>query len=304
VQHGLATNAQEIGATPMRIAGLVACYNRVALTLRCLTSLFEAFEHQDATLELFLVDDGSPDKTGEIVKQRFPQVHVITGTGSLYWNPAMCWAYAAARAAGPFDAYLLFNDDVELLPDSVGKMISSYVDLNRRAPSVLAGPVCEKATGKTTYGGLVSTAKYRPLAFDMVPVTSAIRECDTFQANFVLVPAKAMDQVGGPDPVYHQCYADVDLGLVLRERGCKTYLYSDHIGYCEGNPLKYWIPTLGARIRALYSRRDPLSDRIYFTYKRYAWPLATVIAVAQVARALLRTLRPAQSYRSIEIGNN
>src|SRR5215469_2793644 len=82
-QQGLARNAQKIGATPMRIAGLVACYNRVALTLRCLTSLFETFEHQDATLEIFLVDDGSPDKTGEIVKQRFPQVHVITGTGSL-----------------------------------------------------------------------------------------------------------------------------------------------------------------------------------------------------------------------------
>jgi GT2 family glycosyltransferase len=286
----------------MRIAGLVACYNRVTLTLQCLTSLFEAFENQvEATLEVFLVDDGSSDKTGEIVKQQFPQVHVIAGTGSLFWNPAMCWAYAAAKEAGPFDAYLLFNDDVQVKPDAVREMISTYVGLNKKVPAVLTGPVCERATGKTTYGGLVSTAKYRPLAFELVPVSGAIRECDTFMANFVLVPAGPMDEVGGPDPVYHQCYADVDLGLVLGKRGYKTYLYSDHIGYCEANPLKHWMPTFGARFRALFSKRDPLSDRIHFTYKRYSWPLATAIAAAQVVRSFLRTFRPAQPLGSIEM---
>jgi len=283
------------GQSAMRIAALVTCYNRVAQTIQCLTGLFEAIANQNlASFEVFLVDDASPDRTGEIVKQRFPQVHVLTGTGSLFWNRGMCYAYAGARASGAFDAYMLFNDDVAFKPDALREMLPTYLQLNRTAPSVLSGPVCERATGQTTYGGMRSFGRYRPLAFELVPADGTIRECDTFNANFVLIPAEPMDAVGGLDPAYHHAYGDIDLGLMLRKRGCKTYIFPEHVGYCEYDRGELVVPPFRKRLMAIFKSKSPISDRIHFTYKRYSWPLATVLATAQIARRFLKVFGTSQ----------
>lgn len=88
----------------MRIAVLMTCYNRVETTLRCLRLLFE--QKGDFDVSVFLVDDGSSDKTGERVKANFPQVNAIKGTGALYWCKGMNLAW---RTAGN-DFGMLFYD--------------------------------------------------------------------------------------------------------------------------------------------------------------------------------------------------
>lgn len=279
----------------MKIAGLVTCYNRVHSTLRCLTSLFEAARNRDiASLEIFLVDDASPDGTGEIVKERFPNVNILAGTGSLYWNRGICRAYAAAKAAGPYDAYLIFNDDIELLPDGLERMILAYAELNRKAPSVVTGPMRAPGGQETTYCAFDVDKKYRPLSFKRVLPDGTLRECDTFHGNCVLVPAKAMDDVGGLDPAYHHCFGDLDLGLALRDRGCKTYMLSDHVGCCELNIPPPPPRELTKRLRAIVSLPHPITDRIHFTYKRLTWPLATAYALFQVASSFSKAFFPRQ----------
>ena len=76
------------------IAVLLTCFNRRAKTLAALEALFK----QDGAgttfaLNVFLVDDGSSDGTGDAVRGAFPQVHVIDGTGDLYWNGGMRRAF-------------------------------------------------------------------------------------------------------------------------------------------------------------------------------------------------------------------
>jgi GT2 family glycosyltransferase len=276
----------------MNIAVLITSFNRVAVTLRGLTGLYEAIKNQNMALfEIFLVDDGSPDATGALVKEQFPDVHVIAGTGHLYWNRGMCRAYEHAKAARPFDAYLLFNDDVELMSNALQKMLSVYSSLNSNAPSVVIGPMCAKATLETTYCGFVSTAKYRPITFERVLPDGRVRECDTFNGNCVLVPARAMDDVGGLYPAYHHSFGDIDLGLMLRKRGCKSYLLPDHIGFCELNIPKPAPPFI-KRLRGMFYPPHPVSDQIHLSFRRYSWPIATVIAAAQVVKRLSEVLMP------------
>lgn len=276
----------------MKTAVLVTSFNRVATTLRGLGALFEAAQAQSlTTLDVFLVDDASPDNTGSIVKEHFPQVRVIAGTGQLYWNRGMCRAYETARRAGTYDAYLLFNDDATLMPDALERLLSGYLELNRTAPSVIVGAMCSRVTGETTYAGFSIAAKFRPSTFNPVYPDGTLRECDTFNGNCVLVPASLMHEVGGPDPAYHHSYGDIDLGLVLRKRGCKSYLLPEHAGYCEPNNGSRKSDFL-KRIRALYSPPHPVSDQVHFTYKRYSWPLATVIAVAQVFKRITSAIVP------------
>src|SRR5688500_4668302 len=106
-----------------QIAVLMTCHNRKALTLACLEMLRR--QPLFAAENLFLVDDGSSDGTGDAVRQAFPTANVVQGDGSLFWNGGMRLAWDRAKAAGrDFDFYLWLNDDVKLSPDALDMLVA------------------------------------------------------------------------------------------------------------------------------------------------------------------------------------
>ena len=92
-----------------RTAILMTCYNRVGTTLRCLERLkVAAARIADAKFDVWLVDDASPDQTGEKVKAAYPEVNVIQSPGNLFWCKGMRLAWDKAVASGiKYDFYLL-----------------------------------------------------------------------------------------------------------------------------------------------------------------------------------------------------
>ena len=68
----------------MEVAVLMTCYNRAETTLRCLRSLFAQELPTGWALDVWLVDDASPDGTGAKVTVEFPQVHVIQSPDDLF----------------------------------------------------------------------------------------------------------------------------------------------------------------------------------------------------------------------------
>lgn len=94
------------------LAVLMTCYNRVAVTRRCLQRLFRCPLPENWRLAVWLVDDASPDRTGDIVVREFPAVHVIPSPGNLFWCKGMRLAWDTAAVAQDYDAYLCMAQEI------------------------------------------------------------------------------------------------------------------------------------------------------------------------------------------------
>ena len=66
----------------MLIHVIVPVHNRVSMTRICLASLRM---QSDQGFRVVVVDDGSTDKTSEIIHSEFPEVELLGGDGNLWW---------------------------------------------------------------------------------------------------------------------------------------------------------------------------------------------------------------------------
>ena len=251
----------------MRIAVLVTCYNRVAVTIRGLGSLVRALDSmRDVTYDLFIVDDGSADDTWSALVETFPQAYVERGNGHLFWNRGMCRAYQLARRYGSFSDYLLFNDDVVVNPDALKTVVNEYWDLNSRFPAILAAATVGD-DGCVSYSGFKRTNRFRPLSLQKMAIPESTQPCDTFNGNFVLVPSAFFDSVGGLDCRYVHAYGDIDLGYTAVKLGVQPHLSSVPIGTCSPNVERTRRGEVLKSFRGTWGKEDSLGQRLYFLRK-------------------------------------
>lgn len=211
----------------MKIAVLMACYNRVATTLRCLGSLFS----QDCPCELhvFLVDDKSPDQTGIKVKAAFPQVEVIDSPGGLYWAKSMHLAWKSASVSGKFDAFLWLNDDVDLKTNAVAALLDDYRKCGG-GKCVIVGTCSSNSDGtEYSYGATDSADGH------IVPKGEPQKAEGWFSGNIVLVPHCVYETVGMISGEYSHARADYDYAERLKEAEVPFFASSYYLGVCKND---------------------------------------------------------------------
>jgi GT2 family glycosyltransferase len=271
---------------PIKLAVLLTCHNRREKTLRCLESLDLGGNTVGGIDTLvWLVDDGSTDGTAEAVKERFPEVRLISGDGRLFWcgGMRMAWQHAAQEQA---DAYLWLNDDVTLDAGTVQRMAETARD---NPEAIVIGSCRCPETGKHTYGGQRRSGRH-PGRVVAAPPTDRIQECDTFQGNLVWIPAKVFATVGNMVG-YSHAMADTDYGYEAVKRGFRILIAPGYFGTCPRNPGdSAWrdrsLP-LAARFKKINSFKGlPPRDWFRFCF-RHGGLMAPAYFAAPYIRALL-----------------
>lgn len=190
-------------------------------------------------MDAYVVDDGSTDGTSEAVKTYYPEVRLLRGDGSLFWNGGMRRAFAAALER-EYDYYLWLNDDTLLYPGTLDNLVHTHrrvAELGSPA-SIVVGSTRDPETGQFTYGGLRIESRLRPLRFTPVEPDRDPRECETMNGNCVLIPREITGVVGNLDPAFTHGMGDHDYAFRAREEGCRVWVAPRYAGSCPRNSLR------------------------------------------------------------------
>jgi len=278
------------------VAALLTCFNRREKTMACLRSLLGRTQLASIELTVYLLDDGSSDGTAASVRKEFPQVRLLDGDGSLYWNGGMRAAFGAAIEDG-YDFYLWLNDDVRLFDGFLVNLFTTYdaVAAQESAANIIVGATRGPVSGAMTYSGFVHASRWKPLwFFKLQPDEKQPLECDTMNGNCVLIPHAVVELIGNLDPVYIQTAGDMDYGFRARKAGAKIWVAPGYVGDCAPNNkhLLWRNPELTLRDRIkLVNTPHGLPFKPTFHYARryggWAWP---VFFIWQYVRGFLRSI--------------
>ena len=266
---------------------MMAVFNRKAKTLACLKSCYEQIESMKPdgryVFSIYMTDDASTDGTSEAVSGQYPDVHIIRGNGSLYWNRGMCAAWNEAAKEDP-DFYIWLNDDTVLRPGAFCVLLENSAYLKHKA--IVAGTAVD-SNGRYSYGGRTTYGKIIP-PDPVIPVV-----CDVFNGNLVLVPRAVYEVLGTMDPFYSHSFGDLDYGVRASKAGVTSVVAPGVLAECDRNPgLPRWRNAafpLRERFRALSDPKGrPLKEQFVYDMRL----VNVFMATAHLVSLLLKVLFP------------
>ncbi len=279
-------------AVSVSLIAVLTSFNRRAATLACLGRFDAAARQAGVEPHAVLMDDGSTDGTAAAVREQYPWVEVLVGDGSLFWNRGMHHAQARAMERGA-DYLLWLNDDTELLPDSIIRLLETERALRKKhgQPVMVVGSTADREIGRLTYGGHVAPQRWRPFSYQSAWHATEPVECHAMNGNVVLIPMQIAQAIGNLDPVFEHAMGDTDYALRVRAKGFRVFVAPGFVGHCSNNPaLGTYRDTnlpLSVRWKKIMSRKGlpPRSWR-HFTRRHgglvwpiyFVWPYFKLIA--------------------------
>jgi GT2 family glycosyltransferase len=276
------------------VVAILACHDRMLLTVRALDALERQTAFPEVELEVVVVDDGSSDGTADAIADRWPETTLLRGDGTLYWARAMQLAEEVALTRRP-DFVLWLNDDVELWREALATLL---VTARSEPGTIVVGPVADPISGEVAYSGIRFLGGH-PLRVEPVIPRGEIVEADTFNGNVVLVPGSIADALDGIDGSFEHGMADFDYGLRARNLGIRTVIAPTYLGTCRRNralvPWRDDAFTTTEQWRKILSPKG-LPPASYARYLRrhggLLWPVFWVAPYARLsARSALRQAR-------------
>lgn len=251
------------------IAVLLTCHNRKEKTIKCLNSLFGINSINEYHMDVFLVDDGSTDGTSEVVSQKYPNVTIIRGTGTLFWNQGMRLAWQKAASVKDYDYYFWLNDDTILEPFAISELLEcSRSVFSEYKKQVIVTGACRSndVTYEFSYGGRTDEGPVEP--------NGEFQMCRYINGNAVLVPRDIYLKVGNLSSDYTHGMGDFDYGLRSIEAGFLCFTTSRYVAICpqnEGHPA--WcnpqIPLI-TRLKLINSPKG-LNVKEYVKFRKRFW---------------------------------
>ena len=199
------------------------------MTERCLGQLYDQFlKYPKDKFDIFVYDDGSTDGTPELIKEKFPQVHLTIGYGNFFWCKSMHFAMKEATNNGNYDFYLMVNDDVCFEKDALSVMLRSYY--RAKESCAVVGAIKAVDTEDYTYGGRDELEK-------LILPGENIR-CTWANWNCFLLDKEIIHNVGIIDGKYQHAFGDYDYSYRMIKAGYNIYVSDRCVGRCNLNSEK------------------------------------------------------------------
>lgn len=205
------------------VAVLLTVFNRKDKTLECLKRLYSQLPINGFQVDVYLTDDGCTDGTSEAVTSQFPKVHIIQGSGNLYWNRGMYTAWREAEK-NDYDYYLWLNDDTYVYSNMLTCLLKA--SLLKTDKAIIIGATQSLDGTQVTYGGRLGNNEIP------VPNGNLISVC-YFNGNIVLVPRYVYNILGNLDYYFTHSKGDFDYGLRALKAGIEMYQVGECLGECD-----------------------------------------------------------------------
>lgn len=219
--HLPATVKSSVGMLHPSVILIILNFNGGDLVLRCVES---ALKMEYRSLRTIVVDNGSADGSGDVIRERFPEVLVLHSPDNV--------GVSGGRNIGirhafkeKFD-YLLFSDhDVIIAPDLLARLI----EVTEYHPKIgIAGPVLYSYD----HPGRVCSAGMRINFREVIVQVNRRKKDEDFAKPFILFDAvggghmlvkrNVLKAIGPFDPAFFWGIEDVDFCLRARLAGFKT----------------------------------------------------------------------------------
>jgi N-acetylglucosaminyl-diphospho-decaprenol L-rhamnosyltransferase len=275
---------------PETVAVVVVTYNSAGLIEDLVASLEPGLG--DLDWHLTVADNASTDETIAEIKEHAPFARLVeTGRNAGY----AAGINAAVAAADPFDAVLVLNPDIRLLPGCVPELLSA---LRRRAAGIAVPRLC-RANGdfspslrreptllRAAADALVGGNRAGRLAVLGETVTDrrvyeTETETDWAEGSILLVDRACWERCGPWDESFFLYSEETDFALRARDSGFRlVYTPRARARHLEGDsatsPPLWALLTLN-RVR-LYRRRHRLPAAVVY------WALVLLREAARAAR--------------------
>jgi hypothetical protein len=204
------------------VAVVLLNWNGLSDTLECLESLSQC---SYAPLSLYVIDNGSREKIGGVIRERFPRVRLIENAKNLGFAEGNNQGIREAMQEG-YDYILVLNNDTIVDQDFLEPLISRMEkdpSLGAVSPLILyASPpnFIWFAGGEPLFFGLHARRFYFRKNVEKYPHKTPYN-VGILSGCCMLVSRKVWEQLGLFDPLYFSYWEDTDFCHRLREAGLK-----------------------------------------------------------------------------------
>ena len=249
------------------LAIIIVNWNTRELLAQCLQSLQDTV--QEASFEVWVVDNASSDGSAAMIRKRFPQTHLIVNTENVGFVRANNQALEGCRGR----YVLLLNSDTKALPDSLDKAVR-FMDDHPRAGVAGAQLLNPDGSFQASYSPfptlwqefLMLSGLGRKLVRPQYPSRGPGIQEGTQRVNYVegaclMVRRGAVEQVGRLDECIFMYSEEVDWCYRFAQMGWEVwYLPQVTIIHYGGQSSKQRLSRMEAELYC---------SRLYFFAKHY-----------------------------------